>query len=127
MGMAVVERARRSGPQGVVEVFTAGGDPLAQLKQEGEPAARGVRENLDRLQPGLGNPVIKVSVQDVPAESSPSSGSTSSGSSSSGSASSAAAQATGPERAVLQATLARIDARLRLLEQRLELAGGEQP
>jgi len=122
MGMAVVERARRSGPQGVVEVFTAGGDPLAQLKQEGEPAARGLRENLDRLQPGLGNPVIKVSVQDVPAESSPSGGSTSSGSTSS-----AAAQATGPERAVLQATLARIDARLRLLEQRLEPAGGEQP
>ncbi len=104
VGMAVVERARRAGPQGVVEAFTAGGDPLAQLRQEGEPAARSVRENLDRLQPGLGNPVIKVSVQDIPADPVAAAG---------------APAATGPERAALQATLARIDARLRLLEQRL--------
>jgi hypothetical protein len=137
VGMAVVERARRAGPQGVVEVFTAGGDPLAQLRQEGEPAARSVRENLDRFQPGLGNPVIRVNVQDVPAEASPSSASTSSGSSPSGSASrgptpgapnpGGTAQATAPERAALQATLARIDARLRLLEQRLEPVAGGQP
>ena len=127
VGMAVVERARRAGPQGVVEVFTAGGDPLAQLRQEGEPAARGVRENLDRLQPGLGNPVIKVSVQDVPAQASPSSASTASGSPSGGPNPGGTALATGPERAALQATLARIDARLRLLEQRLEPAAGEQP
>jgi hypothetical protein len=127
VGMAVVERARRAGPQGVVEVFTAGGDPLAQLRQEGEPAARGVRENLDRLQPGLGNPVIKVSVQDVPAEASPSRGSTASGFPSGGPNPGGTAQVTGPERAALQATLARIDARLRLLEQRLEPAAGEQP
>lgn len=119
VGMAVVERARRAGPQGVVEVFTAGGDPLAQLRQEGEPAARSVRENLDRFQPGLGNPVIKVSVQDVPAQAPPS-GSPSGGPNPGG-------MATGPERAALQATLARIDARLRLLEQRLEPVAGEQP
>jgi hypothetical protein len=132
VGMAVVERARRAGPQGVVEVFTAGGDPLAQLRQEGEPAARSVRENLDRFQPGLGNPVIKVSVQDVPAEAA-----TSGGSPASGSASSSPTpggpnpgdmdhQATAADRAALQATLARIDARLRLLEQRLVPAAGEQ-
>lgn len=129
VGMAVVERARRAGPQGVVEVFTAGGDPLAQLRQEGEPAARSVRENLDRFQPGLGNPVIKVSVQDVPAQAPPSSASTASGSPSAGPhpGGTAPAPATGPERAALQATLARIDARLRLLEQRLQPAAGEQP
>lgn len=127
VGMAVVERARRAGPQGVVEVFTAGGDPLAQLRQEGEPAARSVRENLDRFQPGLGNPVIKVSVQDVPAQAPPSSASTASGSPSAGPNPGGTAPATGPERAALQATLARIDARLRLLEQRLQPAAGEQP
>lgn len=126
VGMAVVERARRAGPQGVVEVFTAGGDPLAQLRQEGEPAARSVRENLDRFQPGLGNPVIKVSVHDVPAQAPPSAA-TASGSPSGGPNPSGTTQATGPERAALQATLARIDARLRLLEQRLEPVAGEQP
>ena len=126
VGMAVVERARRAGPQGVVEVFTAGGDPLAQLRQEGEPAARSVRENLDRFQPGLGNPVIKVSVQDVPAQAPPSAA-TASGSPSGGPNPGGTTQATGPERAALQSTLARIDARLRLLEQRLEPVAGGQP
>jgi hypothetical protein len=43
-------------------------DPLGQLRQEGEPAASQVRENLDRFQPGLGNPVMKVEVRDVDAE-----------------------------------------------------------
>jgi hypothetical protein len=40
-------------------------DPLGQLREEGEPAASQVRENLDRLSPGLGNPVMKVEVRDV--------------------------------------------------------------
>ncbi len=67
VGMAVVERARRGGPRQVVEAFTASPDPLAQLREEGDAAARAVRESLDQLQPGLGNPVLKVEVHDVPA------------------------------------------------------------
>jgi len=67
LGLAVVERARRGGPREVIAAFEAGeSDPLSRLRQEGEPAARQLRDNLDRLQPGLGNPVVKVSVRDVP-------------------------------------------------------------
>lgn len=63
VGLAVLERARRGGPGKVAEVFTGGSDdPIADLRQEGEPVARGVREQLDAVSPGLGNPVMAVSV-----------------------------------------------------------------
>lgn len=63
VGLAVLERARRGGPGKVAEVFTGGSDdPIADLRQEGEPVARGVREQLDAVSPGLGNPVMSVSV-----------------------------------------------------------------
>ena len=48
VGLAVLERARQGGPGKVVEAFTAGSeDPIADLRQEGEPVARDVREQLD--------------------------------------------------------------------------------
>ena len=99
VGMAVVERARHGGARDLVDAFTQGEDPLGQLREEGEPAARQLRDSLDRLQPGLGNPVMKVQVRDVPAS-----------------------DAVDPqqERLELQQTLARIGHRLTLLEQRLE-------
>ncbi len=63
VGLAVLERARRGGPGKVAEVFTGGSDdPIADLRQEGEPVARGVRDQLDAVSPGLGNPVMSVSV-----------------------------------------------------------------
>ena len=69
VGLAVVERARNGGPAEVFAAFDGTrADPLGQLRQEGEPAASQVRENLDRFQPGLGNPVMKVEVRDVAAE-----------------------------------------------------------
>ncbi|MEI6830701.1 MAG: hypothetical protein WCK64_12765 [Synechococcaceae cyanobacterium ELA445] len=98
VGMAVVERARKGGPQGVIEAFTTSPDPLTQLKQEGDSAAKRVRENLDRLQPGLGNPVVKVTVRDVPEE----------------------REEDSADLALLQQTLGRISDRLVLLEQRLD-------
>ena len=97
VGLAVAERVRRGGPRDVIDAFSGNADPLAQLKDEGEPAARQVRESLDRLQPGLGNPVMKVDVRDVPAE--------------------APALEDHQE---LQLALARISARLTQLEQRLQ-------
>ena len=106
VGMAVVERARRGGPRDVVEAFTAEADPLAQLRQEGEAAARQVRDSQDRLQPGLGNPVMKVQVRDVPSQPDPAAGD--------------AAAAGVDERQALQEALTRIGERLALLEQRLE-------
>lgn len=115
VGMAVVERARKGGPREVVEAFTASPDPLAQLKQEGDPAARAVRQSLDQIQPGLGNPVMKVEVRDVapPPPWSPQAGDP---------AATGFAEAADPqrEREALQTTLARISERLALLEHRLE-------
>lgn len=69
VGLAVAERARKGGAKEVLSAFDgSSADPLGRLREEGEPAARTVRDNLDRLQPGLGNPVVKVDVRDVPSE-----------------------------------------------------------
>jgi len=112
VGMAVVERARRGGPREVAEAFTAQEDPLERLRQEGDAAARELRDSLDRLQPGLGNPVMRVQVRDMAdmpggaemeAPVNP--------------ADQAAADAA--DRLELQSTLARIGERLALLEQHL--------
>ena len=63
VGLAMFERARQGGPGRGAEVFTGGSaDPIAELRQEGEPVARDVREQLDSVSPGLGNPVMPVSV-----------------------------------------------------------------
>ena len=63
VGLAVLERARQGGPAKVVEAFTNGADdPVDALRQEGEPAARTVRDQLDAVSPGLGNPVVPVAV-----------------------------------------------------------------
>ncbi|QVL53014.1 MAG: hypothetical protein KFB97_00740 [Cyanobium sp. M30B3] len=103
VGLAALERVRRGGPQELIAAFDgAEPDPLDRLRQEGEPAASRVREQLDQVSPGLGNPVMKVEVRDVPADPDP-------------------AQA--PESQVadftdLQARLRSIEQRLRLLEQR---------
>jgi hypothetical protein len=67
--MAMVERARKGGPREVLAAFDGNSaDPLGQLREEGEPIASQMREGLDRLSPGLGNPVMKVEVRDVAAE-----------------------------------------------------------
>jgi len=62
VGLAVVERARQGGARKVAEAFTESADPLEGLRQEGEEAAQSVREKLDQVSPGLGNPVMSVKV-----------------------------------------------------------------
>ena len=120
LGLAMVERARRGGPREVIAAFEAGegdSDPLTRLRQEGEPAARQLRDNLDRLQPGLGNPVVKVSVRDVPEPAA---------------TRTEKSDATAPnpappeDPAELQQALSRIAARLTLLENRLLSPAGAQ-
>ena len=104
VGLAVADRARKGGAKDVMAAFQTGdGDPLEQLRQEGEGAASQVRQSLDRLRPGLGNPVMKVEVRDV-----------------------ADVPGDGPgesvdpdDSAALQVGLGRIAERLQLLEQRL--------
>lgn len=109
VGLAVAERARKGGPREVMAAFDgSSADPLGQLREEGEPAASQVRESLDRLSPGLGNPVMKVEVRDVPPEPP---------------ASEASAPNPSDERELSEA-LARIGQRLEALEQAL-LPGGQ--
>jgi len=124
----VVDRARRGGVGSVVEGFTQAEDPLDQLRQEGEPAARQLRDSLDRLQPGLGNPVMKVEVRDVGAEPTATSTSTSSGTGVGAAPAAAgspgvdpigAVDTDGPALAELRQTLSQIGQRLSLLERRL--------
>ena len=109
VGMAMVDRARRGGPREVLAAFDgSSADPLGQLRQEGEPGASQVREGLDRFQPGLGNPVVKVEVRDVePSE-----------------PRDRAEPLERTDPAELQSALARIASRLSLLEQRLIAAEG---
>ncbi len=110
VGMAVVERARRGGPRDVIEAFTDSSDPLGTLKQEGDGAARSLRDSLDRLQPGLGNPVVKVTVQDI------------AGPDQDPGAMARPAAPTAAERLQLQQTLARVSSDLAELQQRLLVA-----
>jgi hypothetical protein len=100
VGLAVADRARKGGAKDVMAAFQAGDkDPLEQLRQEGEGAASQVRQSLDRLRPGLGNPVMKVEVRDVP---------------------DGPGEPLSPDdSAALQEGLGRIAERLQLLEQRL--------
>lgn len=100
VGMAIVERARRGGVRDLVAVLSETSDPFSQLREEGDAAARSVRDNLDRVQPGLGNPVMPVAVRTAPVDGG-------------GSGDDQAGMAD------LQATLQRIEARLLLLDQRL--------
>ena len=100
VGLAVADRARKGGAKEVMAAFQAGdGDPLEQLRQEGEGAASQVRQRLDRLRPGLGNPVMKVEVRDVPDQ--------------------PGEPLSKDDSAALQEGLGRIAERLQLLEQRL--------
>tara|TARA_Y100000739_G_scaffold162863_1_gene141032 strand:+ start:116 stop:496 length:381 start_codon:yes stop_codon:yes gene_type:complete len=68
MGLAFVDRVRTDGPAKAVESVARGDDPLGDLREQGEVAAREVRERLDQISPGLGNPVMSVQVEvDEPA------------------------------------------------------------
>ena len=124
VGLAVVDRARRGGPSEVMAAFNgSASDPLGRLREEGEPAASQLRDNLDRIQPGLGNPVMKVEVRDVGPETS---------ASGTGSAAagpdidpSGAVEEDGPALAELRQTLSQIGQRLSLLERRLQDAAAE--
>ena len=69
MGLAFADRVRIDGPAKAVESVARGDDPLGDLRQQGEAAAREVRERLDQISPGLGNPVMSVQVEvDEPGE-----------------------------------------------------------
>jgi len=63
VGIAIIERARKGGTFKVTEPFTSSDDPFQLLRKEGETSAKTVREQLDKVSPGLGNPVVPVTVE----------------------------------------------------------------
>ena len=63
VGIAIIERARKGGTLKVTEPFTSSDDPFQLLRKEGETSAKTVREQLDKVSPGLGNPVVPVTVE----------------------------------------------------------------
>ena len=62
VGLAVFDRARKGGAAKVIEAFKESEDPLDVLRSEGEASAKNVRARLDQVSPGLGNPVVSVTV-----------------------------------------------------------------
>jgi hypothetical protein len=106
VGLAAADRIRRGGPQELLAAFDgSSADPLGRLRQEGEPVASQLRDNLDRLQPGLGNPVMKVEVRDIPSPEPDAAADNQ-----------AAENQADDDRAELQQTLARISGRLERLD-----------
>ncbi len=67
VGMAIVDRVKRGGFSKITDVFVNEEDPLDELRNEGDQAASLIREKLDEITPGLGNPVVnvKISVEDA--------------------------------------------------------------
>jgi hypothetical protein len=100
-------------------------DPLGQLRQEGEPAASQLRDNLDRIQPGLGNPVMKVEVRDVGGEPAATGADSTAASGAPGVDPMGAVDEDGPALAELRQTLSQIGQRLSLLERRLQDTAAE--
>ena len=102
VGLAMADRVRQGGAAKVVESFTTSADPLADLRDEGQASAKVVRERLDQVSPGLGNPVVEVTVDVEPEPAPPQPVAT-----------------TSDEEASLQQVLARIESRLDQLQQHL--------
>ena len=71
VGLAMADRVRQGGAAKVVESFTGSADPFGDLRDEGQASAKVVRERLDQVSPGLGNPVIEVSIDVDPEPASP--------------------------------------------------------
>jgi hypothetical protein len=111
VGLAAADRIRRGGPQELLAAFDgSSADPLGRLRQEGEPVASQLRDNLDRLQPGLGNPVMKVEVRDIPSPEPDAAADNQAADNQ------AAENQADDDRAELQQTLARISGRLERLD-----------
>ncbi|TGG78882.1 MAG: hypothetical protein ERJ67_01420 [Aphanocapsa feldmannii 277cV] len=71
IGFGLVDRFRRGNGRSAVEDLAKGQAGVQDLGRDGEDAARRMRDLLDRMSPGLGNPVVEVAVeelQDTPGE-----------------------------------------------------------
>ena len=62
VGLAMADRIKKGGFSNVANIFQASDSPINDLRDEGDAAAKAVRDQLDNVSPGLGNPVMSVSV-----------------------------------------------------------------
>ncbi len=62
VGMAIFNRAKEGGADKVIDGFLSKDRPIDTFKVEGFSSARSLREKLDKISPGLGNPPFEVSV-----------------------------------------------------------------
>lgn len=63
VGLGAVARLRSARPGDLLNDLLSGQDGVANLRQDGEDDARQLRDMLDQLAPGLGNPVVEVDVE----------------------------------------------------------------
>ena len=63
LALVAVSRLRSARPGELFNDLLKGQDGVANLRRDGEDDARQLRDFLDQLAPGLGNPVVEVDVQ----------------------------------------------------------------
>ena len=63
VGLGTVARLRSARTKDLLNDLLSGQDGVANLRQDGEDDARQLRDLLDQLAPGLGNPVVEVDVE----------------------------------------------------------------
>lgn len=63
VGLGAVARLRAARTKDLLNDLLGGQDGVANLRQDGEEDARQLRDLLDQLAPGLGNPVVEVDVE----------------------------------------------------------------
>ncbi|WP_320663533.1 hypothetical protein [Prochlorococcus sp. MIT 1223] len=63
VGIAIFDRVKIKGPRSVLDTLTESTQPLQDLREEGEPLAKSIREQLDKIKPGLGNPIMSVNIE----------------------------------------------------------------
>ena len=61
LGIGIYNKAKAGGVKKIIEVFKSN-DPLSDLQIDGEKSAKDLRNQIDQLIPGLGNPVVSVDV-----------------------------------------------------------------
>tara|TARA_Y100001968_G_C19265563_1_gene671491 strand:- start:308 stop:670 length:363 start_codon:yes stop_codon:yes gene_type:complete len=62
IGIGMLERVRKQGIVEAMQVFNSSKEPFNDLRHQGEPVAESLRDQLDDLHPGLGNPVMPVNI-----------------------------------------------------------------
>ena len=63
VGFGIFERVQKEGLKKLLEDLNSKNDYIGDLRSEGEPLASSLRDKLDGIRPGLGNPAIKVDVK----------------------------------------------------------------